>query len=465
MNTIIQRYNKLLTEHTLELEARICLLHNSHKVVSNVNVYEFKAILEHMKTLYPKYKQYYQTITTYSNGIRQIYNSSQEIVYQRKTRILNIIADTFYSKYLKIKWSLNIEENIPKLEQSSPIVYVRKKNVHVFNILDGRWELYFIEAYSQTQKTYEIEVERIDTVSSISMNEINSVTNLVQDMFKNRNECRIVAHYNSLLEPNYKKFYSKWPINKPINLKYDMWTLMTKYNYFLKYDGERFLVMVYNNNLYAINETSVIKIGTSNLPNNTILDVEYMKDTSIYIIFDILVYNTKNVRTLIFTERRKILESLKLPNILQLSQLHTSFYDLWGLISTPEQNIDGIIFVPKYESYKNSCTFKYKPSHLLTIDFIIENNNQLFIDSSDGYVLFRGDIDMPYDSTKPFKCDFEYQPYDIIEFQYNTDENQFVALRKRVDKIKPNYITVALDIWKDIHNEIDIISFIQNISI
>lgn len=462
MNTIIQRYNKLLTTHTLELEARICFTpqQNNNKVISNVNVYQYKAILEHMKILHPKYQHYHQTITVYENGIRQIYTSSHDIVYQRKTNVVNIISDTFYSKYLKIKWSLNIEENVSQ-QQSSPIVYLRKKNVHVFDIMDGKWQLYFIE----TPKTHEIEVERVDTMSLLSMNELQIVTNLIQDVFKNRNECQIIAHYNSLLDPNCKKFYSKWPINKPINLKYDMWTLMNRYNYFLKYDGERFLIMVHDNNLYTVSETSVFKIGTTNLANNTILDAEYMKEQSVYVVFDILVYNTKDVRVLTFTERRKILESLKLSNILKLCQLHFSFHDLWEIISQPTQNIDGIIFVPKYESYKNSCTFKYKPSHLLTIDFAIENGNQLFIDSPDGFVLFKGDIDMPYDSTKPFKCDFEYQPFDIIEFQFDTVNQQFVALRKRVDKVKPNYITVALDIWKDIHNEIDIISFIQNISI
>jgi hypothetical protein len=463
MNTIIQRYNKLLITHTLELEARICFTQKNTKVISNVNVYQYKAIIENLKKLYPKYKHYYQTITVYDNGIRQIYNSSQDILYQRKTNVVNIVSDTFYSKYLKIKWSLNIEETVS--EQTSTVVYIRKKNVHVFDILEGKWQLYFIEAHSQTQKTYEIEVERVDNISLLSMTELQIITNLIQEMFKNRNECKIIAHYNSLLDPNYKKFYSKWPINKPINLKYDMWTLIKRYNYFLKYDGERFLIMAYDNNLYTVNETSVFKIGTSNLENNTILDAEYMKDDGVYIIFDILVYNTKDVRSLNFIERRKILESLKLSNILKLCQLHISFYDLWEIVSQPTQNIDGIIFVPKYESYKNSYTFKYKPSHLLTIDFIIENGNQLFMDSPDGFVLFKGDIDIPYDSTKSFKCDFEYQPYDIIEFQFDTVNQQFIALRKRIDKIKPNYITVVLDIWKDIHNEIDIISFIQNISI
>ena len=82
-----------------------------------------------------------------------------------------------------------------------------------------------------------------------------------------------------------------------------------------------------------------------------------------------------------------------------------------------------------------------------------------------GLELFRGTKDNPYDVDTPFQCKFEYEEGDVVEFTFDKDNQKFIGLRKRGDKLKPNFIKVALDVWYDIFNEIDIISFIQNISI
>mgnify|MGYP000479262245 CR=1 FL=1 len=467
MNVIIQQYNHLSLMQTLELEARVCFTTNSKKMISNINAFMFKNILEELKIQYPLHVFYDQTVYCYDDDLRIIHNKgSSTTKYQKKSKIINHITDTT-SKYLKIKWSLNIEEELKPQYISTKPTYIRKKKVHIFDILPD-WQLYCIEA-SSDKKTYEIEIEKI-TNDPLTNDSINQVQFYIQNLFANRYENHIVHHYNSLFDPNKHVFhYAYWPILKPINLKYDMWKQMKDYNFLLKYDGERYLLLVYQNNIYMINETTVKRISTTcKLPDNTILDTEYIEDPKsaggTFYVFDILFYDGKDVREKYLHERFDILKSLTFPRKCKLTTLFTSFNELSKYILPLKEGLDGIIFIPKNQPYKNNCTYKYKPANLLTIDFLIQKN-QLYMETVEGLVLFHGDKKNPYNSESLFQCKFDYQDGDVIEFTYNKECKQFIALRKRSDKLKPNFIKVALDVWYDIFNEIDIISFIQNISI
>lgn len=474
MNTIIQQYNQLRTLYNLELEARVCFVYNTNKVVSNVNVYEFNGILRQLQSQHPTSKHhYFQTIMMYPDNIRQIYTMGGDstLEYQRKTRILNWVQDTNCSKHLKIKWSLNKEENL--VDDYTPrqkSTYIRKKNVHRFDIFPN-WQIYLVEAYTSTGKSYEIEIERVDNFSLLSKEEMDTVYTYIEQLFTNRYECKVIEMYNQLLEPNYRKRYYNsgvWPINKPINVKFDMYTeIKTEHNYYLKYDGTRYLVLISNEpgGVYAINQTTVTKINVDKeviLPSNTIFDVEYLEHNSEYYVFDVLIHNSKDVRELLFIERRKILESIHLPKPFTLAPLYTKYDMLEKHILELPPHTDGVIFIPMFLPYKNKHTYKYKPAHLLTIDFLVKDN-QLFVNTPDGYSIFKGTDNLPYDPKQSFTCNIDYHSDDILEFKYNADEKKFVALRKRSDKIVPNYITVAQDVWADIHKEINIISFVINI--
>lgn len=464
MNVIIQQYNHLSLMQTLELEARICFTTLSKKMISNINTFMFKNILDELKIQYPSHMSYDQTVLCYDDDLRIIQNKGGSTVYQKKSKLVNHIIDTT-SKYLKIKWSLNIEEELKPFYNSIKPTYIRKKKVHVFDILPD-WQLYCIEA-SSDKKTFEIEIEKISN-DPLTNDGINQVQFYIQNLFANRYENHIVHHYNSMFDSTKHIYhYVYWPILKPVNLKFDMWKQMKDYNFLLKYDGERYLLLVYQNCIYMINETTVKRIKTKcKLPDNTILDSEYVSGTDggTFYIFDILFHNGVDVREKHLHARFDIIKSFVFPRMFKLTTLFTSFIDLTKYILPLKEGIDGIIFMPKYQPYKNNCSYKYKPANLLTIDFLIQNN-QLYMDTTNGLVLFRGDNTNPYNSDLPFQCKFDYENGDVIEFTFNKECKQFIALRKRSDKLKPNFIKVALDVWYDIFNEIDIISFIQNISI
>lgn len=468
MNVIIQQYNHLSLMQTLELEARICFTTFSKKMISNINAFMFKNILDELKIQYPSHVSYDQTVYCYNDDLRVIQNKgSPTTKYQKKSKIVNHIIDTT-SKYLKIKWSLNIEEELKPFYNNTKPTYIRKKKVHVFDILPD-WQLYCIEASSDNKKTYEIEIEKVSN-DTLTNDSINQVQFYIQNLFANRYENLIVHHYNSMFDSTKNVYhYVYWPILKPINLKFDMWKQMKDYNFLLKHDGERYLLLVFQNCIYMINETTVKRVKTKcKLPDNTILDSEYVKDpdgtSGTFYIFDILFHNGIDVRERLLHNRFDILKSLTFPRMFKLSTLFTSFNDLSKYILPLKEGIDGIIFMPKYQPYKNNCSYKYKPANLLTIDFLVQKN-QLYMETTTGLVLFRGDNKNPYNPDSIFQCKFDYENEDVIEFTYDKECKQFIALRKRDDKLKPNFIKVALDVWYDIFNEIDIISFIQNISI
>lgn len=468
MNDIITIYNSSKNKNELELEARICFVYNNHgKIISNINVYDFKAILSNGKNHLHKYNE---TIECYEFG-RKIIQNDDNTIYQKKENMITYIHNTNH-KFLKIKWSLNIEQNLSPTVDIGKLQYIRKKYVNVYSI-HPKWNMFLIEAYSQTirLKTYEIEFERFNDESTISNNEIYDIQNIIYSLFKNRFEFKIVKQFNSFFT-NKILHNVFWPVNKPINLKFDMWNKI-KYNYYyyIKLDGERFLFFTTISHLYIFNDTSQIHVKENKIfPPGCIIDCEYMDNDDTYHVFDVLVWNNKDVRYENLDKRYSYLQSMVdlFPSYIRLMKLYKKFDEnLWNIVKKSNIKMDGIIFTPRYEHYKNNCTYKYKPRELLTIDFMIDVEQKLYsINNDSNYVLFQGTEEYPYTQSDNNKIiyNFQYQLYDIIEFHYDYNLKIFLPLKIRYDKIRPNNISVALDVWYDIHNPIDIISFIQNIT-
>ena len=145
---------------------------------------------------------------------------------------------------------------------------------------------------------------------------------------------------------------------------------------------------------------------------------------------------------------------------MEYTELSIDYNLIWHYIicGLPEYT-DGIVFFPLDEPYKNKCTYKYKPAELLTIDFLVKQDGLYAVDDDGNKLLFTGNSIFPYH----FKFQDDWKLDTITEFQYNNDTYNFNPIRIRHDKIKPNYIGVALDVWEDVNNPIDLTSFIQNI--
>lgn len=463
MNDIIRLYNSLQPRHEIELEARVCFSYG--KLVSNTNVYEFKAILNTMAARTPAIK-YSETVECHEFGRRITRDAGTTV--QKKDNVSTYIYTTPH-RFLKIKWSLNTETP-PTSADLGNLQCIRKKNVHIFKV-HSNWNMFLVEAYSKINrlKTYEIEIERCTTDTFLTLNEIDMVNDLIYNLFKHRQDFKIVRQFNSLFT-NKHMHTVFFPINKPINLKFDMWsTIKSNYYYYPKLDGERFLIYTDHHYLYIFNDTSQIHVkgNGGEFPMGCVMDCEGMEG-GVYHVFDVLFWGGRDVRGENVGARYGYLEKSagSFPPFIKLVNLYKTFDNtLWEIIQKFNTKSDGIIFTPRDEAYKNNCTYKYKPPELLTIDFMIDVDDKLYaMDNASDYILFKGSEEHPHVNSGDTITHFEYQLYDIVEFNYDYTLKNFKPIRVRHDKMRPNHISVALDVWYDIHHPIDIVSFVQNIS-
>ena len=434
-----------------EIEAKICFQYNKQKkIISSVNIHEFQGI-KHELTNQFEYIQYLQNVDIYSNNIRKIHTIDKDIVFQKKTRIEQHVQSTVYP-HVFIKWTHSFEEPLHKdnvIDTSLPLL-TRHKNVCKIKY-NQDWEIYLVmvNGYSNC----EIEIEFV----GINLPDLSSINILVTNIFKHRYESLIIKQFNILICGKAVP-YLNWSINKPVNLKFDMWKqIVDLYGFFLKMDGTRYLLFSHKGDIYTINETHRIQIiKNTRIPHNTILDAELVNET--FHIFDILFYNGQDIRQKGMYFRNLILKEMMLDMNMEYTEIDTNFNVLWHYISSglPEYT-DGIVFFPLEEPYKNKCTYKYKPAELLTIDFMVKRDGLYVSNDDENLIPFIGNSLFPFQ----FVWYDDYQIDNIMKFQFK--EDRFIPLRVRYDKIKPNYVRVALDIWEDIQNPIDMTSFVENI--
>ena len=156
MDDIIRLYNSLQPRDEIELEARVCFSYTQHgsKLVSNTNVYEFKAILNSVAATHALVAGYHETIECCEFGRRIMRDTGTTV--QKKENVSTYIYNTPH-RFLKVKWSLNTETPVAMDADLGELKCIRKKNVHIFKV-HSNWNMFLVEAYSKTNrlKTFEI---------------------------------------------------------------------------------------------------------------------------------------------------------------------------------------------------------------------------------------------------------------------------------------------------------------------
>lgn len=220
-----------------------------------------------------------------------------------------------------------------------------------------------------------------------------------------------------------------------------------------KLDGLRGLLVNFEGNLYMIsNILTVKKLPFSyNLDEKFILDGEYFKGD--YHIFDICTGSGNLDSRMI--QIKKIYDNIKSLGHSKIWIKNYYFGDFYCSFTKLQKemnvNYDGIILVKADFEYIKSCPLKWKPLERTTIDFQIYKNEidvTLYVSSSEDIQEFRKS------SLESFKG---FESNEIVESMW--DGKQFVGVKKRPDKIKPNYITIAQDNWNSIKHPFDIENF------
>lgn len=265
-----------------------------------------------------------------------------------------------------------------------------------------------------------------------------------------------------------------------------------------KYDGERYLLFVSDNG-YAYMIGRNMKTKCTGLINNSdkgsILDVEYVN--GMLFAFDILFHKGVDLRgkTDYLLENRLELLSIVVDNFMQENGNNAFCIPLFAkeyifsnfdscinnfIEKSYEDGIkrDGFIYTPVKEYYptkpKWSTLLKWKPPEMNSIDFHIKKSKDLTKGNTwDLYVgtsvqdkqqvlkLFdpHPNLTMTEEEIRnilKLNSDADISDLGIVECTWDFDNKQFVPLRIRKDKLLPNFITVAMDVWESLLNPVHI---------
>ena len=285
----------------------------------------------------------------------------------------------------------------------------------------------------------------------------------------------VINDYMNLFKLKYSKFAGVQPhtLNKEqlILLKTNLYSVTDKA------DGDRFLLYVFKNTVYLLdnNIKNVIKTNININIHSTVVDGEliYKDDNDFdFYAFDILFFNGKDIRNLMLRDRLiKIQELQKLAPVIKMKKFiyENVFLGSKMIMSkindNPYEN-DGLIFTPMNTTYNDSLILKWKPHTLNTIDFysikttnntwilyVQNENNQItpfnMVNDRLSQAIFD---DKLIDST----TNESYKSNTVIEYKW---DGKWIPLRTRWDKtINPkkhgNFKNVAINIWNNINNPI-----------
>ncbi len=319
---------------------------------------------------------------------------------------------------------------------------------------------------------YQLEVEYTGRPSLPELNGMISwLAGLRENLYYNQ---KIIGRYNSYFvgDPKFRYADKETPYTggaMPKNLKPFLVPFLGEYAVHSKPNGVSYFLFFSEYGIFYINRTEIYPSAEQVAPEGlkgTIIIGEFINNK--FYAFDTLVYRHQDVRPMEATRRNKLLyhiqEQLKWRNFEVLpmfytGDLHKDFESVFRYIRsewTPETN-DGVVLKPQYLPFNNPYVYKWKPLRHVTIDLAVKKIGKVYFGyayDKSGLVPFKGSEKYPY-SGEVNISDFDVPEYSILEFGYDPARPllpSLKAVRLRTDKIKPNYIGVAVSTWQDIRD-------------
>lgn len=438
-------YNKSLKDK-LEIEARFGSFGKTFE--PEINYEQYKRLLKFFSS-----KKEFYTMKERNQKIIQYENNIKEVVENKKS--------SFMEKK-KIQ-SFDIKEYGVRIAFSSekPLDSVDKKNLNVIRkterlrISFEYKDILIFDLDRTSEGDMSIEVESSADFETFMKN-INLVLQILQDA-----EIIISEKERSEAFAYYKKSFSKMKHRfigiQPETLMLEKLNKEEDYACTKKLDGKRFVMFSFNKQCYLMSNNLIDfkKIPYfSSIKENFLIDGEFFLGN--YHAFDLIstevnLVNRLNSIKKIF-DNCKIYDSKRFKTGLYIKEY---FYgNLYNSLLSLKESLndkyeDGIIIVKTRTDYFNSFPLKWKKLEKLTIDFLIKKREGIFsfyVQDKDKLTLFsKNEVKEP-DYSK-------YKTNDIVECHYK--EGKWFPLYIRVDKKKPNFITVAEDNMKAIKNPFD----------
>jgi len=409
------------------------------------------------KELIYKCKGYKSKITnsivnSYKENFREII-TDQEKIYQIKEGKQN--EDRSFSKKennkksYNIRYSYCVEKTI--LQASGKISKSRKRERIEFDT--GKGYIYFLTKVTVKSKvTYEFEIEF--DIEKLTFDLIKDSLLIIDDKFDSNLS---IDQKSDILKKvkNIKPF-------QPINISEENYITLKEnvYQVTNKLDGERSLIYC-SNAMYLISKKNVNYIGPANTKIECLLDTEFFKGK--YYVFDCYIYEGRNISNKLLSHRLKCANEIVKTNpllIMKKFSLNLLEYSEELLNTLNKDENDGLIYTPE-NPQKGLEIFKWKFPEKMSIDFRVKSDGQMSIKEKGVFkttffyrlcVYTKSDKDgnTPFrikDTFATYSSDSKLIENGIYEFIY---QGKFILLRQRQDKILPNFIKTAYNVWKDI---------------
>ena len=480
-------------EEPVGMEFEVRFSRQSKPFKSQITREEFDFIVKSLNDMsnFLERSEYDRMTTITENGFRIHTVENGEMIIEKKEQKKFAILNNVYPG-IHLKFCVN-SETILKTLPTNAGAKKCERNIHriAFTPKNVADKFFKIELTVVNGKTFEVEIEFTNYKKALNNNAlfkpISMVVNLLNSTPKDYNpkilkksiqdkECNeVISKFNGLFN---KTFTSSlfFPINKPLNVKKEHFKNIKKTHvYYPKLDGVRYLLYIdEKGQSWMCNTHKIIKFEmVGERLSNSIFDGEFYNEK--FYIFDTLFVNGVDIRQEEWISRQVKTRDVNVDeneNILRVRPFKnkSGFLDL----EFGNDMLDGIIFTPIHEPYKNTMTYKFKPVDMMTIDmatklcFDTDTNGyylKLYIGGKDGLIQFNGNERYPFNSIINInKNDVNwYKENDGHIVEYKWTNNTFIYERARPDKIVPNFHTVAEDVWMDINEPISLEDVFNNL--
>lgn len=459
----------------LELEVRFGYFENDKFVSSLPDISLYSSIIFHLDQLVLNhtldvcsYKSC-RLVETYNYKYRKITDlNTNKVTYQQKNKVY--IIDN-------IEWGLRFCKAYEvEISEINP-AFTQKRFVNRITYIDTRPNSFFYgfkidvsEISKNNDIHYELELEvlkghkptlekwygAIQTLYGWTLNatDKSQIISLEERYFV-RNQINVL-----ILRSITPKLNIHSIVNRPktlLNIQSIKNHLMS-----LKIDGINKILIINTLGTYLCSDDLNINREGNAGDSAYIIEGEFLPKQRKYIAFDILVYQNKIITMLSFMERYKLLNTIQWPKSFIDIQIKKIWHpdqidDFMCEYNKSTIACDGIIFHP-IQDYGNGLIWKWKPKHLLTIDFVVFKENDKYIPhvlGKDKYIRY-GDREVIGFLEKEFDGE-------IVECKWSN--THWTPIRIRSDKLYPNSPKVANINMNMINNPIeieDIVNFLKS---
>lgn len=438
-------YNKSLKDK-VEIEARFGSFGKTFE--PKINYEQYKRLLKFFSSKKEFYnmKEKNQKIIQYENNVKEVIEDKKSSFIEKKK------IESFDIKEYGVRIAFSSEKPSELVDKKNMKVLRKTERLRVsFTYKD----ILIFDLDRTSDGDMSIEVESIADFETFMKN-INLVLQILQDT-----ELVISEKEKSEAFEYYKKSFSEMKHRfigvQPETLTLEKLIKEEDYACTKKLDGKRFVMFSFNKQCYLMSNNLVdfkkIPFFCS-IKENFLIDGEFFLGS--YYAFDLISTQENLVSRLDYI--KKIFDNCKIYDVKKFrTQLHIKEYfygNLYNSLMSLKDTLndkyeDGIIVVKTKTDYYNSFPLKWKKLEKLTIDFLIKKRDGVF----SFYVQDKDKLTLFSKNEVPEKEYAKYKTNDIVECYYK--EGKWLPLHVRVDKKKPNFITVAEDNMKAIKNPFD----------